>query len=449
MESMESASFSATAVTIQKILQILAVLRGLPAGGAVHYQVEQLLTHLQQETIRTEQAYAVMLHRLLEPLLQHFPETSSEHTRIRILQTRLQPPLLAEDMDAILEQEEQLAEQVCHMPDRVKQQLSDTITSLYEREHTEDTPASFARLSKKPPLPDAEYARAFDPGLPDGAVRDALFYEDIHVANELQPRKSIELEAKASLTRELKQSIALGESCGVTLDEVMQELQGDLQDDGVELMRSRLLKYMKQLQKNHYILTESLEKTYLFLSSVEIDRRQLDKELSRARLLSLTDELTDLPNRRAFLNRLEDEVGRVKRHKLPLCMAILDLDGFKEVNDTCGHSVGDEVLRCYAQEVFSTFRQYDLVARYGGEEFAVLLPNTDRDGGIRALRKVRMRVDELRKKYQERNLPIPSFSAGLAVYADGESISNYIERADQAMYRAKSLGRNRVEVDAA
>jgi len=183
------------------------------------------------------------------------------------------------------------------------------------------------------------------------------------------------------------------------------------------------------------------------LQLIESDSRELSDELTRVRLLSLTDELTGLPNRRAFIRRLEDEVARVQRYGFPMSFILMDLDHFKDINDEYGHAAGDEVLRVYSKSILSIFRHHDMVARYGGEEFAVLLPNTDSDGAIRALNKVRRRAGETRWQSNGAAQHVPTFSAGVSLYKPGESANAFIERADKALYRAKRLGRNRIELD--
>jgi diguanylate cyclase len=194
-------------------------------------------------------------------------------------------------------------------------------------------------------------------------------------------------------------------------------------------------------------LAENLTSTSEYLHLVESDSERLRAELQKVRLLSLTDEFTGLPNRRAFMRRLEDEIGRAQRYAAPLTLAMLDLDEFKCVNDTYGHAAGDRILRCYAEQVLSVFRHHDMVARYGGEEFAVLLPNTVIEGASNALRKVQNRAGQTLCIHEGVRLTLPTFSTGLALYQPGESAAALIERADRALYRAKHLGRNRIELE--
>jgi diguanylate cyclase (GGDEF)-like protein len=180
------------------------------------------------------------------------------------------------------------------------------------------------------------------------------------------------------------ETITQNEEFGVILEVVLAELRQAEDVAGIENARWTLIREVEKLMKGHNELADKLDSTHHYLQLVESDSRELTDELSRVRMLSLTDELTGLANRRAFLRRLEDEVARVQRYGFPLSFALMDLDHFKSINDEFGHAAGDEVLRVYAKNILSVFRHHDMVARYGGEEFAVLLPNTDADGCTRA-----------------------------------------------------------------
>ncbi|HWR87877.1 MAG TPA: GGDEF domain-containing protein [Acidiferrobacterales bacterium] len=228
------------------------------------------------------------------------------------------------------------------------------------------------------------------------------------------------------------------------------EMGALLQIDSVEeaaAFRQIMIGGVEELLQGQSALAGSLDSTSDYLRIIESDSERLQDELHKARLMSLTDEFTGLPNRRAFMRRLEDEIGRAQRYDTPLSLAIVDLDEFKIINDTFGHVAGDHVLRCYAEHMLSTFRHYDLVARYGGEEFSVLLPNTTLEGAQRALSKVQSRVAKSQCEHDGRALLLPTFSAGLALYVPGEQPIRFIERADRALYRAKHLGRNRIELE--
>lgn len=228
------------------------------------------------------------------------------------------------------------------------------------------------------------------------------------------------------------------------------EMDALLQIDSVEeiaAFRQILIGGVEELLHGQAALAGSLNSTSDTLRIIESDSERLQDELHKARLMSLTDEFTGLPNRRAFMRRLEDEIGRAMRYGTPLSLGIVDLDEFKIINDTFGHVAGDQVLRSYAEHMLSTFRHHDLVARYGGEEFSVLLPNTMLEGAQRALSKVQSRVAKSQCEHDGRTLLLPTFSAGLALFVPGEQPIRFIERADRALYRAKHLGRNRIELE--
>ena len=253
---------------------------------------------------------------------------------------------------------------------------------------------------------------------------------------------------QSTLAQQVLGTIAQNEEFGVLLEVVLGELRQASDGNELQDLRWTLIREIEKLTKGHHELAEQLDSTHHYLQLIETDSRQLSDELTRVRLLSLTDELTGLPNRRAFLRRIEDEVARVQRYGFPLSLALIDLDHFKQVNDRYGHAGGDEVLQSYSKNILSIFRHHDLVARYGGEEFAVLLPNTDAEGSLRALTKVKNRAGETRWQANGDLIPVPTFSSGVSLYKPGETASAFIERADKALYRAKRLGRNRVEMDA-
>lgn len=173
---------------------------------------------------------------------------------------------------------------------------------------------------------------------------------------------------------------------------------------------------------------------------------QLELMLSRMSDLAMVDELTGLKNRRSFFDAIDSVIAASRRRGKPVALALLDLDYFKDVNDTHGHVSGDAVLREVAKRIEDTLRQEQIVGRIGGEEFAVLLPDTTPPQALVA-------IERVRKVIEERPFELPSgakvaitICGGIAALPDGAPVTQALQQADRAMYRAKALGRNRVEV---
>jgi diguanylate cyclase (GGDEF)-like protein len=151
-----------------------------------------------------------------------------------------------------------------------------------------------------------------------------------------------------------------------------------------------------------------------------------------------TDPLTGLANRRILFERIQIEMDHAIRSEAPLSVAMIDLDHFKEYNDTFGHVAGDTVLRSIAAVMVSNVRRQDLVCRYGGEEFFLVMPDTDIVGGHHILDKLRAGGRDATSELSV------TLSAGLTSWDGVEDVTSLIERADQALYRAKETGRDRV-----
>lgn len=180
---------------------------------------------------------------------------------------------------------------------------------------------------------------------------------------------------------------------------------------------------------------------------VEVARRlhAAEKETARMHALAVTDGLTGVANFRFFQERLREEFRRAQRYDTPLALVMLDLDHFKNINDTWGHQVGDEVLIAAAQAVKQAVRETDIVARYGGEEFAMLLPQTHLAGALTVAERVATGLQQL--KLSTPGLRVTG-SFGLSGFPSrGVSSPELLVRtADLALYRAKSEGRNKISL---
>ncbi|MDR5899638.1 GGDEF domain-containing protein [Halomonas vilamensis] len=172
---------------------------------------------------------------------------------------------------------------------------------------------------------------------------------------------------------------------------------------------------------------------------------RLQRQRNTLKMLMLTDELTGLYNRRHLVDAASRELNDAQRHQQPLSLLLLDLDYFKHVNDTYGHPAGDDVLRKVSQQLRNISRATDIVARIGGEEFCVLMPNTTVDDAESVAERIRHAIALEPLTHLGANLQ-QTVSIGVTTSLDGShSFEKLYSLADQALYQAKELGRNRVE----
>lgn len=167
----------------------------------------------------------------------------------------------------------------------------------------------------------------------------------------------------------------------------------------------------------------------------------LRRSLEHERDLARKDSLTQVSNSRSFFELSTVEIHRARRYRRPLSLAYVDIDNFKEINDTLGHSVGDALLRCVAECLLRNMRTEDLVARLGGDEFAVLLPEAAPDAAMVAMKKARKR---LLVAVEEKGWPV-TFSIGIASYEiPPVTVDELVHAADKVMYSVKTNSKNAV-----
>ncbi|MCA9778677.1 MAG: diguanylate cyclase, partial [Candidatus Eremiobacteraeota bacterium] len=190
-------------------------------------------------------------------------------------------------------------------------------------------------------------------------------------------------------------------------------------------------------------LEKRVEERTLELQQEIKERIRAQEEL---RVLATTDSLTGASNRRHFLELSEKEFDRVRRYPAPLSALMLDADHFKSINDTYGHDVGDQVLQALSRTILSGLRSTEIFGRLGGEEFAVALPSTGLEGASIVAERLRRSVEELEVPVDGKVVCF-TISVGVAEVTDEDaSFAAVLSRADQALYRAKSGGRNKVEL---
>ncbi len=219
------------------------------------------------------------------------------------------------------------------------------------------------------------------------------------------------------------------------------EIGGSKSKEEIGQILSGVVSDTNHMIENNKHLEEMLEH-----SSKEMEKMRHDLEVARKE--AMTDPLTGLANRKAFdqeIIRLT-ELANNKEEPYVFSMILLDIDHFKEFNDNFGHQIGDQVLKLIARTLKDSVKGRDLAVRYGGEEFAILLPETNIQGGLKVAEILRREVEakELVNRATGKKIAKITFSAGVAGYFKGEEIEDFIKRVDVALYEAKKAGRNQV-----
>jgi len=211
----------------------------------------------------------------------------------------------------------------------------------------------------------------------------------------------------------------------------------------LENVLGEVMRQTRTIQINAQRSRDELRSTQAKVQESEARIRELELELEATSDLVRHDQLTGVLNRRGLEEIFDKEVARAVRHDTLLCVALLDIDNFKKLNDSMGHDAGDEALIHLATVCRETLRPQDTVARYGGEEFIILLPETPLHDAMIALTRLQR---ELTKKFflHANEKVLITFSAGVTQMLPGDDQATVIKRADSAMYQAKQTGKNRV-----
>ncbi|MEM0515805.1 diguanylate cyclase [Pseudoalteromonas sp. YIC-827] len=202
----------------------------------------------------------------------------------------------------------------------------------------------------------------------------------------------------------------------------------------------------EQLEAEHRdTLHQGLQSMQSRMQDLEQQVQQYEASLERQRLMNMQDGLTKLPNRLAFDERFDLEFKQCQLNAAPLCLVVIDVDHFKLINDTYGHSAGDKTLLVLASAMKKAIRSSDFIARYGGEEFVLVMPNVDLENVVRPLEKLRTSVKSIPFKFKDKQVQITISIGATQVKANDTALSAF-DRADQALYEAKHAGRDRLVV---
>jgi diguanylate cyclase len=286
----------------------------------------------------------------------------------------------------------------------------------------------------------------------------SLEQEDIEDFLSSITRQLTELGVHASSASVASQENAITRN---KLDQAVSRQMKDLQQSSVnetsldllkQLITTRLEEIAQQINEHkqeedqqHTKTQNQLKNMNSKIQVMESESKDLRGKLQIARDKALRDQLTGLPNRRAYEEQLSTEVARWQRYKTPLTMIIWDVDHFKKINDNYGHKAGDKTLLLISSLLTKNCRQTDFVARFGGEEFVMLLPDTSKESGFIMAEKIRTIIEKSGFNAGGKAISV-TISCGITQYLDTDSFDSLFERADQGLYSAKNKGRNQCAV---
>ncbi|POA49870.1 hypothetical protein C1893_05195 [Pseudomonas sp. MPR-ANC1] len=266
------------------------------------------------------------------------------------------------------------------------------------------------------------------------------FQSNLQAASEGHADNSSAARAMDTQIREQVDGLQTSVQEAADLEDLKQVLENHL-----EGLLGTMDQHQKQRDAREQEVAARLKGLSERVAHMEQEAQGFREHLEEQRQKALIDPLTGLPNRAAWSERLEHEIKQWQQHGNTLSLAMLDLDHFKRINDNYGHLAGDKVLKIIATVLRKRLRGSDFIARFGGEEFVLLLPATPPAVGAKLLETLRAAIEACPFHFKGERVTI-TISMGLASFRAGEHSDLVLKRADQALYRAKNAGRNRVEL---
>ncbi len=423
---------------IDNVRRLLEGLKKTSDGAIMYLLIERALRKFSGASGQVELAFVVFLHKLLNSYANTPNNDPATRMKARVLQQRL-VPFLPEDI-AIAPRP------AAKTPARAAQKVSAPITPAKPAAEARTDPVRRVTTPVPPPQPRPQEPVS-KPPQPQVQTR----IEDVTPIPR-RPESGAPINEddvdmlQVKVAHNVAEIISRNRAFDALLHNSLDVILQSHDDAEIEDLKQVLVKGIEELINGQQNLGEKLSTTNTYLNAIHDDRRKLRDTLNKIRKHSLSDELTGLPNHAAFVRQMEGEIGRAKRYGFSLVVAIIDVDGLASLNAVHGRAAGDAVLQCYAREIMSQFRGYDMVARYGNDEFAILFPNTQKEGATRALEKAQKRVAETYINYAGASIPLPSFSSVLTLYSPGEKPATLLQRAGAALDHAKLRGPHQMVV---
>ena len=258
-------------------------------------------------------------------------------------------------------------------------------------------------------------------------------------------RDSARVALKDAISQMLSELDALGDHTGGFAESVARYVDTIANAESLESLAGVVRQMVAESRAVHGLVSETQQRLHEGrerASLLESQVRTLEGELRRLSEEVSTDVLTEVANRRGLMQAFDVETARLERQGGELAVGLLDIDNFKKLNDTLGHSVGDMALKTLAGHVQAQLRAVDVVARFGGEEFVVLLPGVPVDEAQVTLTRLQRTLSASLFMHDGREVFV-TFSAGVTRFRQGEALESALERADEALYEAKRTGKNR------
>ena len=406
-----------------KVLRLLESLKQSPQGKIIFKHVADIQEEIEQSHLECTIGILALTRALLKTYRDNTPAGSKLNIELLMIESRLYPPISEKELDILRSYITKSTTEAIQ-----NSTLNPSSLSTVLQPFLSDKPLKYKTVE---PADDVKH-----------------FNADSHGEGKARLRKQDEnfIKLQHTISGQINAVVKSNDEFVGQLDSLIDAMPSEWSQDNVTGEYKKFYIEAKKFKQKNHVLSSAFKETIQAINVTQAYNDDLHKELNKALELSLTDELTGLPNRRAFMERLSEEISRAQKYNLTLSLAIIDIDNFKKINDEYGHSSGDYVLKTYAKEILSDFRNYDMLARYGGEEFIVLLPSTDEVGGVCALEKIRKKASITYYKSTTEKFKVPNFSAGLTQFMHGDTVDKIIERADTAMYKAKDSGKNRIEV---